>query len=121
MPDKTYGGNGQIIVCEKAIIYSPNEYGNEFTVMNGGSMPDVAFVESPGHMAEFARAIRGGPAAVSNFPDFAGPLTETVLLGNLAIWANGPKIEWDSKRMKVKGTDEFDHLIKAPVRKGWEA
>ena len=24
---------------------------------------------------------------MSNFPDYAGPLTETILLGNLAVWA----------------------------------
>jgi len=34
------------------------------------------------------RAIKGElPQARSNFPDYAGPLTETILLGNLAVWA----------------------------------
>jgi len=121
VPDRNYGGNGQIFICEKAVIYSPNEYGNQFDVMGGMAMPDVAFQKSPGHMAEFARAIRGGPAAVSNFPDFAGPLTETVLLGNLAIWASGPRLEWDARRMRVKGTDEYNALIKPAARKGWSA
>jgi predicted dehydrogenase len=118
-PEFTYGGNGQIIVCEKATIYSPNEYGTEFKMVGGGQLPDVQVEESPGHMAEFARAAKGGPAAWSNFPDYSGPLTETVLLGNLAVWANGPKLEWDAKRMKVKGTDEFDSLIKPSYRAGW--
>ena len=36
------------------------------------------------------RAIKGGEPAMSNFPDYAGPLTETVLLGNLAVWAGDP-------------------------------
>jgi hypothetical protein len=83
-------------------------------------MPDVEVDVSPGHMAEFARAAKGGPAAVSNFPNYSGPLTETVLLGNLAIWANGPKLEWDAKRMKVKGTDEFDDLIHPKFQDGWQ-
>lgn len=114
-----YGGNGVIVVCEKATIYSPNEGNTEFHIVGGGTMPDVKVDESPGHMAEFMRACAGGPPAVSNFPDYSGPLTETVLLGNLAIWANGPRLEWDAKRMKVKGTDEFDSLIHPQFKPGW--
>lgn len=82
-------------------------------------MPDIQIDESPGHMAEFMRAASGGPPAVSNIPNYSGPLTETVLLGNLAIWADGPKIEWDARRMAVKGTNEFDSLIKPTFKPGW--
>jgi hypothetical protein len=46
-------------------------------------------------------------------------LAETVLLGNLAIWADGPKLEWDAKNMKVKGTNEFDSLIHPAYKPGW--
>jgi hypothetical protein len=46
-------------------------------------------------------------------------LTETVLLGNLAVFA-GKKIEWDAKEMKAKNTREVDELIKPSYRKGWE-
>ena len=82
-------------------------------------MPDVEVDVSPGHMAEFARAALGGKPARSNFPDYSGPLTETVLLGNLAIWANGPKLEWDARNMKVKGSNEYDALIRPNYRKNW--
>lgn len=118
-PGKTYGGNGQIIVCEKGTIFSPNEYGTEYVMVDGSTMPTVQVEESPGHMAEFVRAAQGGAPARSNMVDYASALTETVLLGNLAIWANGPRLEWDAKRMKVKGTDEFDALIKPQFRPGW--
>ena len=100
-------------------IYSPNEANNEYHIVGGGTIPDIKVDESPGHMAEFARAAMGGPAAVSNFPNYAGPLAETVLLGNLAIWANGPKLEWDSKKMQVKGSTEYDGLIRPTYRKGY--
>jgi predicted dehydrogenase len=119
-PGFTYGGNGSIVVCEKATIYSPDESNTQFMIVGGGAMPDVKVDESPGHMAEFARAALGGQAAVSNFPNYSGPLTETVLLGNLAIWANGPKLEWDARRLQVKGTKEFDELIKPRFREGWD-
>ncbi len=118
-PGKNFGGNGQIIVCEKATIFSPNEYGTEYHLVDGSTMPSVEVEVSPGHMAEFVRAAQGGKPARSNMVDYASALTETVLLGNLAIWANGPRLEWDPRRMKVKGTDEFDELIKPKFRPGW--
>lgn len=120
VPGFELGGNGSIIVCEKATIFSPDESNNKYHLVGGATMPDVEIDESPGHMAEFARAILGGKPAVSNFPNYSGPLTETVLLGNLAIWANGPKLEWNARDMTVKGTDEFDDLIKPRFREGWE-
>ncbi len=119
-PGVTFGGNGQIVVCEKATIYCPNEYGTEFQLLGGGQMPQIEIEVSPGHMAEFARAALGGPRACSDMVDYAGPLTETVLLGNLAIWANGPRLEWDARGMRVKGTKEFDSLIRPRYRNGWD-
>ena len=41
-------------------------------------------VRSPGHYEEWLQACKGGPRPVSNF-DYAGPLTEIVLLGVLAL------------------------------------
>ncbi|HEY0868051.1 MAG TPA: Gfo/Idh/MocA family oxidoreductase [Fimbriimonas sp.] len=116
----SFGGNGSLVVCEKATIYCPDEGNWRYEIVGGGSIPDIAVEESPGHMAEFFRAASGGKPARSNFPDYAGPLTETVLLGNLAIWANGPRLEWDAKRMQVKGHPEYEALIKPKYRRGWD-
>jgi hypothetical protein len=55
---------------------------------------------------------------MSNFPDYAGPLTETVLLGNLAVWA-GKKVEWDAKNLKATNAPEVEALIRPEYRKGW--
>ena len=118
-PGFDFPGNGVIVVCEKATIYSPNENNMDYFIVGGGTIPDIAVDESPGHMAEFARAALGGKPAVSNFPNYAGPLAEAVLLGNLAIWADGPRLEWDSKKMQVKGTTEYDSLIRPAYRKGY--
>ncbi len=117
-PGVQYGGNGVLVVCENATVYSPDESNTQFTLIGGAPMPDIAVDESPGHMEEFFRAAQGGKPARSNF-DYAGPLTETVLLGNLAIWANGPKVEWDARKMQTKGTSEFDELIRPRFRAGW--
>ena len=55
----------------------------------------------------------------THFPDYAGPLTETILLGNLAVWAEGKKIDWDAKKLRARNAPEVAHIIHPPYRKGW--
>jgi predicted dehydrogenase len=119
VPGFEVGGDGCIVVCEHATIFSPDENNTTFHLVGGGEMPDVKVEESPGHMAEFARAALGGEPARANFPDYAGGLAETVLLGNLAVYADGPRVEWDAKKMATKGTNEYDGLIHPKYRPGW--
>ncbi len=117
-------GSGCVVIGEKGKIYSPNDYGAEFEILGGAEMPKVEFTESPGHFEEWIRAIKGGPAAMSNFPDYASPLTETILLGNLAVWAaadagQGKKIEWDAKELKATNAPEVEHIVKPKYRDGY--
>lgn len=118
-PGQKLESNGCLIICERATIYSGDTYGAYQAVVGGGEIPDIEFVKSPGHMEELINAIKGGPAPMANIPDYAAPMTEMALVGNLAVWANGPRLEWDARRMRVKGTSEYDSLIKPQYRKGW--
>jgi predicted dehydrogenase len=112
--------NGSLIVCEQATLYSPAEYGMSTQMIGGGAMPAVEVPESPGHFEEFARAVAGGPKPLGNIPDYSGPLTETVVLGNLAVWADGDKVAWDAKNVCVAGHAEYDDLVHPKYRMGWE-
>ena len=58
--------------------------------------------------------------AVSNF-DYAGPMTEFVLLALLAEKAGvGQKVVWDSQQMRCVNIPALNALVKRPVnRPGW--
>jgi len=117
-------GSGCVVVGEKGKIYSPNDYGARYEILGDVEKPEVEFEKSPGHFAEWVRAIKGGPPAMSNFPDYATPLTETVLLGNLAVWVaadegEGEKVEWDAKNMKAKNIPGLETIIKPEYREGY--
>jgi predicted dehydrogenase len=68
--------------------------------------------------AEWIEACKGGPKALSSF-DYSGPLTEMVLLGNLAVRLGKP-IQWDAQALKATGAPEADELIRRKYRQGWE-
>ena len=119
-------GSGCLIIGDKGKMYNPGDYAEKGTFLSKGlSEPKVEYPESPGHFEEFVRAIKGGPQAMSNFPDYAGPLVETILLGNLAVWAapeaekEGKKIEWDAKDLKATNAPEVEGVIRTEYRKGY--
>ncbi len=73
---------------------------------------------SPGHYEEWLTACKGGPKAMSNF-GYAGPLTEILLLGVLALRAPGHRLEWDSENMRITNAPELHQFVHAEYRKGW--
>lgn len=129
---KARSDSGCLVVGEKGKVYSPNDYGAEYFIL-GGEDKQVEFKKSPGHFKEFAAAIKANDPSIawSNFQNYAGKLTEVILLGNLAVWAAGksvegkasvqsPRLEWDQANLKVKGTSEYDLMIKPNYRTGYE-
>jgi len=117
--------SGCLVIGDKGKLYAPGDYAERgIRLTRGIQPPKVEYPESPGHFEEWVRAIRGGPAPMSNFPDYAGPLTETILLGNLAVWAaaepgEGKKIEWDAQNLKATNAPEVQHIVKTEYRKGY--
>lgn len=116
---ETLGGNGCLIVCDHATLHAPGEYGSNCHIAGGGGLPLIEFEKSPGHFKEFVIAATGGPRAKGDIVAYSGPLTETVLMGNLAVWASGERLEWDARRLRVKGRPEFDSVIHPAYREGW--
>lgn len=71
-----------------------------------------------GHEQDWVRACKGGEPACSNF-DYSGPLTETVVMGNLAIRNPGRTLAWDGENMKVTNFPEANEHIHREYRNGW--
>lgn len=69
------------------------------------------------HHKDWVNACKGGKPACSNF-DYAGPLTEVVLLGNLALRA-GKRLEWDGENMRVTNVPEANEYLHRQYRQGW--
>ena len=80
--------------------------------------PARTLPRSIGHHEEWVRACKQGTPTESHF-GFAGPLTEAVLLGSVAIRTGGEKLLWDSENMKVTNSEEATALLHYPYREGW--
>jgi len=79
--------------------------------------PVKTIPRSPGHYKEWIEACKGGQPAGCNF-DYAGPLTEAVLLGNVAI-RSAKRLTWDSKNLKISNDEQANQFINEPCHNGW--
>jgi predicted dehydrogenase len=121
-------GSGSLLVGEKGILYSPNDYGASYMLLPKSNFEDFKKPEpylprngrgDDGMKAEWIAAAKGGPPAMSNF-DYAGMLTETVLLGNIGIRFAGTKLEWDGPNLTFTNKPDANKFVSKEYRKGWE-
>lgn len=135
--------NGVIMIGKKGIM-TCGTYGRVPKVyLNNGDLltyDDSEKSELPDHGHNFAwvEACKGGfhskehKALTSSF-DYAGPLTESVLMGNLAIrsynlrkkkgnrfeYPGRKKLLWNGEDMKITNFDEANQFVKREYRTGW--
>jgi predicted dehydrogenase len=127
---ETPSSSGALLIGEKGAMLSPNDYGAEQKLLPAGQFagyrppePTLPRMEEgrgidDNQKAEWVRAIHGGPPALSNF-DYAAVLTETMLLGNVAVRL-GKSLDYDADKMHVINCPEAAAFIKPQYRRGWE-
>ena len=87
--------------------------------MNGFQRPEETIPRVKGsHEQNWIDACKGGEPACSSF-DYSGPLTEVVLLGNLAIRTEG-QLLWDGPNMRVTNNQAANEFVRREYRRGWE-
>jgi len=79
--------------------------------------PPQTLASSPGFRREWVDACRGGRPATCNFM-YTGPLSESVLLANIAYRVQGG-FAWDAAALK-SDRDDVNALLRREYRKGWE-
>ncbi|WP_282134124.1 Gfo/Idh/MocA family protein [Seonamhaeicola maritimus] len=138
--------NGVIMFGEKGIM-TCGVYGREPKIYyNDGKIETfkekkkkVETFPENGHQASWVEACKDGYRSkkhkrlTSSF-DFAGPLTESILMGNLAIRSYGlrkknannrfdypgrKKLLWDGKKMRITNFEPANQFVKRVYREGW--
>jgi predicted dehydrogenase len=116
--------SGVVYVGAKGLMVGIGDYCGQYKLIGEGLDEAAAKVPESlprfkgSHYQEWIAACKGTiPQAMSNF-DYAGMLTEFVLLGNVAM-RTGKRIEWDSAALKAAGVAEADQFVKREYRKGW--
>jgi predicted dehydrogenase len=94
------------------------------SLRNSYTAPKPTIPSSPGHEEEWIAACKGGAAAGSDF-EWAGPLTETVLLGNVALRKavkeklGSTILQFDPVKLSFPNMPDADKYLHCEYRKGW--
>ena len=119
------GDNGKLLVGDKGFILSNNNHVvfPESCSKAAEAIPHT-IPTSPGHYKEWIEACKGGKKAGSNF-DWAGPLAESVLLGNVALRVQLRedltlcRLMWDSEQLKFTNLEDANKFVRSEYRAGW--
>lgn len=123
LPGVKLSDSGSLLIGKSGMLFSPNDYGASFKLY---PEKDFADYQAPSptlprvggrHHQDFISAVKENRQPLGNF-DYAGRLTEFVLVGNLAVRL-GKRIDWDGEAMVARGCPEAEALVKRPYRSGW--
>jgi len=72
------------------------------------------------HWSDWAEACVGGPGKPGAPFDYAGPLTESVLLGSVAVRFPNQTLAWDAAKLAFTNEPAANAFIRRTYRSGWE-
>ncbi|MBN1893893.1 Gfo/Idh/MocA family oxidoreductase [bacterium] len=120
-PNRRMGSNGVLFIGDKGVLM----------VSDGGPrlVPETAMQAFPkppktlkrietSHELNWVEGCKKGENPGSHF-GHAGPLTEMVLLGNLAVRFPYQKLEWDGEAMQITNHAEANDYVRPHYREGW--
>ncbi|MBL7154835.1 MAG: Gfo/Idh/MocA family oxidoreductase [Phycisphaerae bacterium] len=119
-PGRKLPGQGGLYYGDKGTLLAPH-MGNPRLIpeekMKGFKMPEPFLGRGENHYQQWINACKGGPKPTADF-DYSGPLSETILFGNVAARA-GKKLLWDGPNLKVTNAPEANEYLRREYRKGW--
>jgi predicted dehydrogenase len=117
--DRSLNDQGSIYIGTEGVLYSP--YIADPVLLPAEKFADYKAPRPDGdnHYLQFLDACRCEGKTSTPF-SYAGPLTETVLLGCLATRFPLTTLEWDSERLAIVNFTQADRLVRPRYRKGWE-
>lgn len=120
MPEgKELPGAGSLFIGEEGVMLLPHV---GFPVLFPETkFKDYKIPEIPGtsHWHDWVDACVENKKTTDGF-DYAGPLTETVQLGNVAARVPGVSLQWDAAALKITNHADANKLLKKEYRTGFE-
>ena len=113
-------GQGNVIIGTDGVLLHPHMSTPRLFPADKFKGYKYPKLEPRDHYREFVdKCLDGAEQPSANF-DYAGPLTESVLLGCVASIFPQQELRWDSANLKFTNSDEATKFVKRDYRAGWE-
>jgi predicted dehydrogenase len=112
-------GAGSVLVGEKGSVLVPHIAPPRLFPEEKFAGFAIETVPAVDHFVTWADACHGVGRTTSPFT-YGGPLTETVLLGSIALRMPGETLRWDAAALRFTNASTANELLRKSYRKGWE-
>ena len=112
-------GSGSVLVGESGTLVIPHVAAPRLFIDGAESSRTIELLPERDHYVSWADACRGEGRTTSHF-DYAGPLSEAVLLGSIALRFPGEPLRWDAPGLAITNHPGAQARLTKPYRKGWE-
>jgi len=113
---------GSIVVGTEGMIVLPHQTAEPFVLPESkmAMLPTIEIADRD-HYGEFIDVVLGGgkEKCSANF-DYAGPLTESVIIGNVAAHFPGETLTFDAGALAFPGKPEATQHLSRSYRDGWK-
>jgi predicted dehydrogenase len=111
--------NGSLFIGEQGVLLCAHGGNPRLLPADRFGEYTIEAVARDDHYLQWTKACKGEGQATSHF-DYSGPLTETVLLGTIAIRYPEHKLDWDPEAMSVTNLADANEYVTKAYRRGWE-
>ena len=106
--------SGSLFIGEKGSVVLPH-----VGKMKAYPVVDFEIIPGQNHYHGWLDGILSGQQPSDGF-DYGGPLTEAVLLGNIAVRHRGQTLEWYASEMKITNHSDANQWLRRDYRDGWD-
>lgn len=110
---------GSVIIGTEGSIVIPHVAAPKLFPEEKFAATELPTVPGLDHYIQWADAARGVGKTTDDF-SYAGPLTETVLLGTIAIRQPGETLKWDAEKLVITNSEPAQNMLSKNYRAGWE-
>jgi predicted dehydrogenase len=117
-PGVALAKSGSLFIGEEGVLVLPHVGMPQLYPVEKFASKPVVKEAASNHYHAWVDAVLNGTETSDNF-EYAGPLTEAVLLGNVATRVPGVVLHWDSAQMRLPGHPEAEVFLRREYRAGW--
>jgi predicted dehydrogenase len=117
--NRAFGDQGSLYIGENGVLFSP--YIAPLVLFPVERFRDyrIPQQEDQNHYLQYVEAVRGNGRTSAPF-DYAGPLTEAVLLGTMSTRFPNETLAWDAANLRVTDHAAATRLVRRQPRQGWD-
>ncbi|UCE49791.1 MAG: Gfo/Idh/MocA family oxidoreductase, partial [Phycisphaerales bacterium] len=116
--DREFPKEGSLLLGEAGTLLLPHVAGPQLfpsKIFKSYQRPKLA---SRNHYRHWVDACRRKASTIAGF-DYAGSLTEVVLLGTIALRCPDRELYWDTEQMRITNLTRADKYLRRRYRAGW--